>query len=255
MTQGETAMRLAGKTAFVTGAAQGFGRAIAETFAREGALVAVVDWNGEGARQAAAEIGAGAIALACNVADAASVATASKAALQAFGHIDILVNNAGTSHRNRPMLDVDEAEFDRVFAVNVKSIFLMAHAFIPAMRLKGGGMILNIGSTAGIRPRPGLAWYNASKGAVNLLSKSMAVELAPDKIRVCALAPVAGETPLLATFMGEDTPEKRAAFTAGIPLGRLSTPQDIANAALFLASAEAEFLTGVVLEVDGGRCI
>ena len=248
-------MRLAGKTAFVTGAAQGFGRAIAETFTKQGAKVALVDWNEAGARQAAAEIGAGAIALPCNVAEAASVAQASQAALEAFGHIDILVNNAGTSHRNRPMLEVDEAEFDRVFAVNVKSIFLMAHAFIPAMRRHGGGVILNIGSTAGIRPRPGLAWYNASKGAVNLLSKAMAVELAPDRIRVCAIAPVAGETPLLATFMGEDTPQKRAAFTASIPLGRLSVPQDIANAALFLASDEAEFLTGVVLEVDGGRCI
>lgn len=248
-------MRLAGKTAFVTGAAQGFGRAIAETFTKQGAKVALVDWNEAGARQAAAEIGAGAIALPCNVAEAASVAQASQAALAAFGHIDILVNNAGTSHRNRPMLEVDEAEFDRVFAVNVKSIFLMAHAFIPSMRQHGGGVILNIGSTAGIRPRPGLAWYNASKGAVNLLSKAMAVELAPDRIRVCAIAPVAGETPLLATFMGEDTPQKRAAFTASIPLGRLSVPQDIANAALFLASDEAEFLTGVVLEVDGGRCI
>ena len=153
------------------------------------------------------------------------------------------------------MLEVDEQEFDRVFAVNVKSIFLTTHAFVPAMRAQGGGFILNIGSTAGIRPRPGLAWYNASKGAVNLLSKSMAVELAPDNIRVCALAPVAGETPLLATFMGEDTPERRAHFKASVPLGRLSTPQDIANAALFLASDEAEFLTGVVLEVDGGRCI
>lgn len=248
-------MRLQGKTAFVTGAAQGFGLAIARTFAREGARVAVVDWNEAGAREAARAIGGGALALACDVSDAASVNAASAAAIKAFGQVDILVNNAGTSHRNRPMLEVDEAEFDRVFAVNVKSIFLMAHALVPQMRDHGGGFILNIGSTAGIRPRPGLAWYNASKGAVNLLSKSMAVELAPDNIRVCALAPVAGETPLLATFMGEDTPEKRAQFRASIPLGRLSVPQDIANAALFLASTEAGFLTGVVLEVDGGRCI
>jgi 3-oxoacyl-[acyl-carrier protein] reductase len=153
------------------------------------------------------------------------------------------------------MLDVDEAEFDKVFAVNVKSIYLTAKAFVPHFRAQGGGVIINIGSTAGIRPRPGLAWYNASKGAVNLLSKSMAVELAPDKIRVVALAPVAGETPLLAAFMGEDTPEKRAAFRASVPLGRLSTPQDIANAALFLASDEASMITGSVLEVDGGRCI
>jgi len=166
-----------------------------------------------------------------------------------------VVNNAGISHHNKPMLDVTEDEFDRVFAVNVKSIYNMTHAIVPLMRAEGGGNILNIGSTAGIRPRPGLTWYNASKGAVNLLSKSMAVELAPDRIRVNALAPVAGETPLLATFMGEDTPEKRAAFVATVPLGRLSTPRDIANAALFLCSDEAEMVTGAVLEVDGGRCI
>jgi 3-oxoacyl-[acyl-carrier protein] reductase len=131
----------------------------------------------------------------------------------------------------------------------------MAHAFVPHMRERGGGAIINIGSTAGLRPRPGLTWYNATKGAVHLMTKSMAVELAPDKIRVCALAPVAGETPLLSSFLGEDTPERRAAFRATVPLGRFSTPQDIANSALFLASDEANFLTGVVLEVDGGRCI
>ena len=247
--------RLKGKTAFITGAAQGFGLCIAQTFARQGARIACADINAHGAAAAADSIGEAAIALACDVSSAKSVTKACESALAQLGRIDILVNNAGTSHRNMPMLDVGEAEFDRVFAVNVKSIFLLAHALVPQMRACGGGFILNIGSTAGIRPRPGLAWYNASKGAVNLLSKSMAVELAPDNIRVCALAPVAGETPLLATFMGEDTPEKRALFKAGIPLGRLSTPQDIANAALFLASAEAEFLTGVVLEVDGGRCI
>jgi len=189
------------------------------------------------------------------VSRAADVDRAVAEAVAAFGKLDILVNNAGISHRNRPMLEVDEAEFDRVFAVNVKSIYLLARAVVPHFRQAGGGVILNIGSTAGIRPRPGLAWYNASKGAVNLLSKSMAVELAPDRIRVNALAPVAGETPLLATFMGEDTPERRAAFRATIPWGRLSTPQDIANAALFLCSDEAEMVTGAVLEVDGGRCI
>jgi 3-oxoacyl-[acyl-carrier protein] reductase len=175
--------------------------------------------------------------------------------IRAFGRLDIVVNNAGTSHRNKPMLDVTEEEFDRVFAVNVKSIYLITQAVLPHFRQIGGGNILNIGSTAGLRPRPGLTWYNASKGAVNLLSKSMAVELAPDRVRVNCIAPVAGETPLLATFMGEDTPEKRAAFKATIPWGRLSTPQDIANAALFLCSDEADMITGVVLEVDGGRCI
>jgi 3-oxoacyl-[acyl-carrier protein] reductase len=246
--------RLAGKSALVTGAAQGFGLAIAETFAREGARVALLDRQGEAARRAAAGID-GALALEADVSRAAEVDRAVEDTLAAFGRLDILVNNAGTSHRNRPMLEVDEAEFDRVFAVNVKSIYLFARAVVPRFRAQGGGVILNVGSTAGIRPRPGLAWYNASKGAVNLLSASMAVELAPDRIRVNALAPVAGETPLLATFMGEDTPEKRAAFKATIPWGRLSTPQDIANAALFLCSDEAEMVTGTVLAVDGGRCI
>ncbi|HXW18988.1 MAG TPA: glucose 1-dehydrogenase [Roseiarcus sp.] len=248
-------MRLRGKGAVVTGAAQGFGLGIAETFAREGAKVGLIDLNGEAAKAAAEKIGGGSIAIACDVSKKRDVDAAAKAAIEAFGRIDILVNNAGTTYRNRPMLEVDEAEFDRVFAVNVKSIFLTAHAFVPHMRGKGGGAIINIGSTAGIRPRPGLTWYNATKGAVHLMTKSMAVELAPDRIRVSALAPVAGDTPLLASFLGEDTPERRAAFKATVPLGRFSTPQDIANAALFLASDEANFLTGVVLEVDGGRCI
>jgi 3-oxoacyl-[acyl-carrier protein] reductase len=247
--------RLEGKAAFVTGAAQGFGQAIAETFAREGARVVVADLQADKARAVAKAIGKRALAVACDVSKGSEVEAATKSSIAAFGRIDILVNNAGTTHRNQPMLDVGEVEFDKVFAVNVKSIYLTAKALVPHMRAKGGGVIVNIGSTAGIRPRPGLAWYNATKGAVNLLSKSMAVELAPDKIRVVALAPVAGETPLLAAFMGEDTPEKRAAFRASIPIGRLSQPQDIANAALFLASDEASMITGAVLEVDGGRCI
>jgi 3-oxoacyl-[acyl-carrier protein] reductase len=247
--------RLQNRTALVTGAAQGFGRGIAETFIREGALVAVLDLNAEAAARTAADLGPAAFPIGCDVADAGDVERAAEAAIKGLGHLDILVNNAGTTHRNQPMLDVGEAEFDRVFAVNVKSIYLLARAIVPHFRERGRGVILNIGSTAGLRPRPGLAWYNASKGAVNLLSKSMAVELAPDKIRVNALAPVAGETPLLASFMGEDTPEKRAAFTASVPWGRLSTPQDIANAALFLCSDEAEMITGTVLAVDGGRCI
>lgn len=248
-------MRLQGKTALVTGAAQGFGYAIAETFAREGAKVALMDLQVEKAQEAAKAIGHGAIALGGDVSKAADTKAAVDAAIKAFGHLDILINNAGTSHRNKPMVDVTEEEFDRVFDVNVKSIYQFAKAVVPHYKARGGGVILNVGSTAGIRPRPGLAWYNASKGAVNLLSKSMAVELAPDKIRVVAIAPVAGETPLLATFMGEDTPEKRAAFRATIPLGRLSVPQDMANAALFLCSDEASMVTGAVLEVDGGRCI
>lgn len=248
-------MRLKGKTALVTGAAQGFGLGIAETFVREGARVAVLDINADRAREAARAIGRKAFAVACDVAKGKSVDRAVARVLAKFGRLDIVVNNAGISHRNQPMLDVSEEEFDRVFAVNVKSIFLMARAVVPHFREHGGGVILNIGSTAGLRPRPGLTWYNGSKGAANLLSKSMAVELAPERIRVNAIAPVAGETPLLATFMGEDTPARRAQFTATIPWGRLSTPQDIANAALFLCSDEAEMITGSVLAVDGGRCI
>ena len=246
--------RLAGKSALVTGGGSGFGLGIAETFAREGARVAVVDVNGEAARRVADGI-PGAIAIAADVAKAADVNRAVAETVAAFGRLDVLVNNAGISHRNRPMLEVEEDEFDRVFAVNVKSIYLFARAAVPQMRSQGRGVIVNVGSTAGLRPRPGLTWYNGTKGAVHSITKSMAIELAPDRIRVCALAPVAGDTPLLATFMGEDTPEKRAAFKSTIPLGRLSRPDDIANAALFLASDEADLVTGVVLEVDGGRCI
>lgn len=248
-------MRLKGKTALVTGAAQGFGLGIAETFVREGARVAVLDINREKAQEAAKSIGRKAFAIACDVGKAKSVNSAVERILKRVGRLDIVVNNAGITHRNQPMIDVSEEEFDRVFDVNVKSIFLMAKAVVPHFREHGGGVILNIGSTAGLRPRPGLTWYNGSKGAANLISKSMAVELAPDRIRVNAIAPVAGETPLLATFMGEDTPERRKAFTSTIPWGRFSTPQDIANAALFLCSDEAEMITGSVLAVDGGRCI
>jgi 3-oxoacyl-[acyl-carrier protein] reductase len=249
-------MRLKGKTALVTGAGQGFGFGIAEIFAREGARVAFLDLRADVAEAAAKRFGdSGAIALHADVSNRDDVERAAKAAIEAFGRVDIVVNNAGTTHRNKPLMEVEEREFDRVFAVNVKSVFLTAQAFVPHMREHGGGVIINVGSTAALRPRPGLAVYNASKGAVHVMTKSMAVEFAPDRIRVCALAPVAGETPLLAMFMGEDTPEKRAAFKATVPLGRFSTPQDIGQAALFLASDEAGFLTGVVLEVDGGRCI
>jgi len=248
-------MRLKGKTALVTGAGQGFGYGIAETFVREGARVACLDLKGDIAEAAAGRMGEGAIAIAADVSKREDVERAAKEAIAAFGRVDIVVNNAGTTHRNKPLMQVEEAEFDRIFAVNVKSILLTAQAFVPHMRANGGGVIVNVGSTAGIRPRPGLAVYNASKGAVHVMTKSLAVELAPDKIRVCALAPVAGETPLLRMFMGEDTPEKRAAFKATVPLGRFSTPADIGAAALYLASDEAAFLTGVVLEVDGGRCI
>jgi len=248
-------MRLKGKSALVTGAGQGFGFGIAEAFVREGARVACLDIKGEVAEAAAKRLGASAIAVHADVSSRADVERAARQTIEAFGRVDIVVNNAGTTHRNKPLMEVEEAEFDRIFAVNVKSILLTAQAFVPHMRGHGGGVFINVGSTAALRPRPGLTVYNASKGAAHLMTKSMAVELAPDKIRVCALAPVAGETPLLAMFMGEDTPEKRAAFKATVPLGRFSTPHDVGSAALFLASDEAAFLTGVVLEVDGGRCI
>jgi 3-oxoacyl-[acyl-carrier protein] reductase len=248
-------MRLANKVALVTGAASGFGRGIAETFAREGARVAVVDINEKAAREVASAIGNGARAFRCDVSQRDDVAAVVQATEAAFGAIDILVNNAGVTHTRAPLLEVTEEEFDRMYAVNVKSIFLFAQAIVPLFRRQGHGVIINIGSTAGLRPRPGLTWYNGTKAAVNVLSKSMAVELAPDKIRVCAIAPVIGETALLPRFMGGDTEELRKQFIASVPLGRLSTPQDVANTALFLASDEAAFLTGNVVEVDGGRCV
>lgn len=250
-------MRLQGKTALITGAGSGFGEGIAKTFAREGARVGVVDINLEGARRVASEIGASAIAVKADMTSMAETGLAVQATAEfGGGRIDIVVNNAGWSHRNKPMLEVTEEEFDRVYAINVKAIFHMSRAIIPHFRAKGGGVMLNIGSTAGIRPRPGLTWYNSTKGAVNLLSRSMAVELAPDRIRVNCVAPVIGATGLLEQFMGmPDTPENRAKFLGTIPLGRFSTPADIAHACLYLASDEAEFVTGVVLEVDGGRTI
>ncbi|MEM6932264.1 MAG: SDR family oxidoreductase [Pseudomonadota bacterium] len=253
-------MRLSGKAALVTGAGSGFGEGIAWRFAEEGARVLVVDINGESANRVATEINethqGAAKAYTADVSRPLDVNGMVKSALGEFDHLDIVVNNAGTTHRNQPMLEVDEDEFDRVYAVNVKSIYLAARAAVPIMRKQEtGGVFLNIASTAGVRPRPGLSWYNGSKGAAIVLTKSMAVELAPDNIRVCAINPVAGETPLLEKFLGEDTPEKREAFQATIPLGRFSRPRDIANAALYLCSDEAEFLTGVCLEVDGGRCV
>jgi 3-oxoacyl-[acyl-carrier protein] reductase len=248
--------QLEGKVAIVTGAAGGFGEGIARLFATEGARVLLADLDLAKASGVAAEIGPRARAQQCDVADGASVRAAVKACVDAFGPPDIVVNNAGTTHRRQPMLDVDEASFDKVFAVNVKSIYHMAQAVIPLMRQRKRGVIINIGSTAGLRPRPGLTWYNASKGAVNLLSKSMAAELGPDNIRVNAVCPVMGVTGLIEEFLGApNTPENRAAVIAGIPLGRMSTPEDVANATLYLASDAAKFITGVELPVDGGRTI
>jgi 3-oxoacyl-[acyl-carrier protein] reductase len=249
-------MRLNGKVAIVTGGASGFGAEIARTYVREGARVVILDLNAKGAESVAAEIGAGAVALGGDVTDRADVEASVKLAVEKFGRIDIVVNNAGWTYRNKPLLDVTEEEFDKAFAINVKSIFLMTGAVVPQMRAQKSGSIINIGSTAGLRPRPGLTWYNATKGAVNLMSKSMAVELAPDGIRVNCVAPVIGETGLLEAFMGmPDTPENRAKFVATIPLGRFSKPSDIANACVYLASNDAEFLTGVILPVDGGRTV
>jgi 3-oxoacyl-[acyl-carrier protein] reductase len=248
-------MRLNDKVAVITGAGAGIGAATAQLFAREGAKVVVADINGQGARDVAQGIGASAIRVAVDVSKRADVEAMVAEAVKTFGGLDIMVNNAGTTHRNQPMLDVTEAEFDRILAVNVKSIYLSALACVPEMDRRGGGVIINTASTAGVRPRPGLTWYNASKGAVITMTKSMAAELAPKKIRVCAINPVAGETALLGEFMGADTPENRAKFIASIPIGRLSLPADIAHAALFLASPESSMITGVALEVDGGRCV
>jgi 3-oxoacyl-[acyl-carrier protein] reductase len=247
-------MRLEGKTALVTGAGSGIGRAIAETYAREGAWVALADIDAAAAQQAARAIGNNAIPLRCDVARKEEVASMVADTVAAFGGLDVLVNNAGTTHVNKPLLDISEDEYDRIFAVNVKGVFLCCQAVVPQFRKQGGGVIINIGSTAGLRPRPGLAAYNASKGAVHTLTKALAAELAGDRIRVCAIAPVATDTPLLPSFLGP-APGMREKFIATVPLGRLAQVQDMANAALFLASADAEFITGNIVEVDGGRCI
>ncbi|MTI17078.1 glucose 1-dehydrogenase [Rhodobacteraceae bacterium RKSG542] len=248
-------MRLKGKTAIVTGAGSGFGEGIAKTFADEGAFVVVADIDGDAAKRCAEEIGEQAVAVAVDVTKMDDVKEMVAAALHATGRIDVLVNNAGYTHNNSDMLHVDEKTFDRILDVNAKAIYLSAMIAVPEMDSRGGGVIINTASTAGLRPRPGLTWYNASKGWVITATKSMAVELAPKNIRVNALCPVAGQTGMLHQFLGEDTPEKRDLFRSTVPLGRFSTPQDIANAALWLASDEASFITGVALEVDGGRCI
>ena len=246
-------MRLKGKTSIITGAGSGFGAGIARKFAAEGATVMIADLNFEAAENVANELGG--LAHEVDVSRNASVAEMAQSALDRFGQIDILVNNAGITHLPMPMEDVPEDEFDRVLAVNAKSVYLTARHLVPHMKSRGTGAILNIASTAGISPRPNLNWYNASKGWMINATKSMAVELAPRGVRVNALCPVAGETPLLASFMGEDTPERRAAFLATIPIGRVSTPEDMGNAACYLCSDEASMITGVAMEVDGGRCI
>ena len=247
-------MRLNGKVAIVTGGGSGFGEGICRRFAEEGARVIVADIDQAAAERVAVAVQGVAVRTDVTVNDDVGAMVA--AAVTRFGGLDILVNNAGIPQRPGPLTEVDEATFDRIYAVNVKSIYLGAIHAVPALRLRGGGVIINTASTAAVRPRPALTWYNGSKGAVTTLTKSMAVELAPDNIRVNALNPVAGETAMLKEFMGgTETPEGHLRFISTIPLGRLSTPRDIANAALFLASDDAAFITGVCMEVDGGRCI
>jgi 3-oxoacyl-[acyl-carrier protein] reductase len=252
-------MRLKDKVAIVTGGGSGFGEGISKRFAQEGAKVIVNDLKAEGGERVSSEIGrAGGQAkfIKGDVSKDADWGVLVKATLDAYGKLDIVVNNAGTTHRNQPILNVTEEQFDRVYAVNVKSLFWSVRNCVPVFRKQGGGVFITIASTAGVRPRPGLTWYNGSLGAAILASRSMAVELAPDKIRVCVVNPVIGETGLLTEFMGlPDTPENRAKFISTIPLARMSRPADIANACLYLASDEAEFITGACIEVDGGRCV
>lgn len=246
-------MRLKNKTAIITGAASGFGKGMAERFREEGANVVIADLNEAEGHKTANQLKT--LFVKTDVSVKQEMENLVQRTRNAFGTVDIFINNAGYTHRNCPLLEVDETTFDRIFQVNVKSVYLSALAVIPLFREKKSGVILNIASTAGVRPRPGLVWYNSSKGAVISMTRSLAIELAPEQIRVCAINPVAGKTGMLPLFMGEETAEKYELFRSSIPLGRLSTPKDIANAALFLCSDEAEFLTGVCLEVDGGRCI
>jgi 3-oxoacyl-[acyl-carrier protein] reductase len=256
-------MRLAGKVAIVTGAGSGFGEGIARKFVAEGAKVLLVDVRGDAAEQAAAALGGESVARAwhADVSSPTDTRTLFDAAERLLGPIDIVVNNAGVGHKPQPLEGLDEHEFDRLFAVNMKSIYWSMREAVPRFKARAPdtrgvrGVVLNMASTAGVSPRPRLAWYNASKGWVITATRAAAVELAPQGIRVNALNPVAGDTPMLATFMGEDTPEMRAKFLSTIPIGRFSTPEDLGNAACWLCSDEASMVTGVCMEVDGGRCI
>jgi len=248
-------MRLQGKHAIITGAASGFGAGIAAKFVAEGAKVMIADINADAATAMASSIGEAALPCSVDVSNGDSVAAMAEQAAAHFGNVDILVNNAGVTHLPAELESVSESDFDHVLAVNAKSVYLTAKYIVPAMRERGAGCVLNVASTAGVSPRPRLSWYNASKGWMITATRSMAVELAPHGVRVNAINPVAGETPLLKSFMGEDTPEIRAKFLSTIPMGRFSTPQDMGNAACFLCSDEASMITGVALEIDGGRCI
>ena len=246
-------MRLKNKIAIVTGGGSGFGAGIVKKFIQEGAKVVVADINLENAEKVAMD--SGGFAVEVDVSNSLSFKNMVDKTLEKFGKIEIMVNNAGITHLPNSMEDISEAEFDKIFAVNSKSVFFSAKYLVPKMISIGGGNILNVASTAGISPRPNLSWYNATKGWMISATKAMAIELASKRIRVNALAPVAGETPLLKSFMGGDTPEKREKFLSTIPIGRFSTPDDMGNAACFLCSEEASMITGVVLKVDGGRCI
>jgi 3-oxoacyl-[acyl-carrier protein] reductase len=248
-------MRLDGKVAIVTGGGSGFGAGIAAKFVSEGAKVLIADRDAAGAQAVARSLGPAAHSLRIDVTLESDVRSMFEAAKDHFGGLHILVNNAGVAHPPQPLEGLEEDDFDRILSVNVKAIYRSARVVVPYFKAQRGGVILNIASTAGVSPRPMLTWYNASKGWVITATRSMAVELAPHGVRVVALNPVAGETPLLKTFLGQDTPEMRAKFLSTIPLGRFSTPQDLGNAACFLCSDEASMLTGVALEVDGGRCI
>lgn len=248
-------MRLEGKSALITGGGSGFGAGIAKKFVAEGARVIVADINLAAAEAIAHQLGDKATAAEVDVGDGQSVEALCQSATKTLDRVDILINNAGVTHLPAALEEISEEDFDRVLRVNAKSVFLTSKSFVPVFKRQGAGCVLNVASTAGVSPRPRLSWYNASKGWMITATKSMAVELAAHGIRVNALNPVAGETPLLKSFMGEDTPEIREKFLSTIPMGRFSTPEDLGNAACYLCSDEASMITGVCMEVDGGRCI
>jgi len=247
--------RLNGKVALITGAGSGFGAGIARKFIEEGAQVGVVDINGEAASSVAQELGDNSLAIQADITSKSQIQKTVDEIAKWAGPINVLVNNAGIGHLPTPMEELDEEQFDKIIAVNMRSIYLTSQIIVPLMKSERGGSILNIASTAGLSPRPNLTWYNASKGWVITATKSMAIELASNNIRVNALNPVAGETPLLSTFMGEDTPEIREKFLSTIPLGRFSTPEDMGQAAVYLCSDESSLVTGTTIEIDGGRTI